>query len=61
MDTRSPTWSEVEHAVKTARSASAPRPKSLSYRLHKNKPGVLKYLWKLLKVECEKGIISKAW
>lgn len=61
MDIRSPTWSEVENRVKWARVASAPGPKGVPYRLYKNPPGVLKYLWKLIKVVWEKGIISKEW
>ena len=61
METRPPTWSEVESTVKRARTASAPGPNGVPYRLYKNTPGVLKYLWKLMKVTWEKGIIPKAW
>ncbi|KAL1263729.1 hypothetical protein QQF64_006468 [Cirrhinus molitorella] len=61
LETRPPTWSEVESTVKRARTASAPGPNGIPYRLYKNAPGVLKYLWKLMKVAWEKGIIPKAW
>ena len=61
METRPPTWSEVESTVKRARTASAPGPNGVPYRLYKNTPGVLKYLWRLMKVAWEKGIIPKAW
>ena len=61
METRPPTWSEVERAVKRTRTASAPGPNGVPYRLYKNTPGVLKYLWKLMKVAWEKGTIPKAW
>ncbi|KAL1277462.1 hypothetical protein QQF64_024135 [Cirrhinus molitorella] len=61
LETRPPTWSEVESTVKRARTASAPGPNGVPYRLYKNAPGVLKYLWKLMKVAWEKGIIPKAW
>ncbi len=61
LDTRPPTWSEVENTVKRARTASAPGPNGVPYRLYKNTPGVLKVLWKLMKVTWEKGIIPKAW
>ncbi len=44
MDTTPPAWSELERAVKQARSASAPRPNGIQYRLYKNTPGVLKCL-----------------
>ncbi|XDV11573.1 hypothetical protein PO909_000474, partial [Leuciscus waleckii] len=61
LEVRPPTWSEVESTVKRARTASAPGPNGVPYRLYKNAPGVLKYLWKLMKVAWEKGIIPKAW
>ena len=61
METRPPTWSEVESTVMRARTASAPGPNGIPYRLYKNTPGVLKYLWRLMKVSWEKGIIPKAW
>ncbi|KAK0148173.1 hypothetical protein N1851_012107 [Merluccius polli] len=38
LDTRPPTWSEVENTVKRARTASAPRPNGVPYRLYKNTP-----------------------
>ncbi len=60
LDTRPPTWSEVENTVKRARTASAPGPNGVPYRLYKNTPGVLKVLWKLMKVTWEKNIIPKA-
>ena len=61
METRPPTWSEVESTVKRARTASAPGPNGVPYRVYKNTPGVLKYLWKLMRVAWEKGMIPKAW
>lgn len=61
MEARPPTWSEVESTVKRARTASAPGPNGFPYRLYKNTPGVLKYLWKLMKVAWDKGIIPKSW
>lgn len=47
MDTRTPTWNEVERTVKSARSASAPGPDGLQFRFYRNTPGVLGYLWKV--------------
>ncbi len=63
LDTRPPTWSEVENTVKRARTASAPGPNGVPYRFYKNILnilGVLKVLWKLMKVTWEKSIIPKA-
>lgn len=61
MDTRPPLWREVEHAVKRARSSSAPGPNGVPYRLYKNAPGVLRFLWRLMRLAWEQGIIPKAW
>ncbi len=52
---------KVENTVKRARTASAPGPNGVPYRLYKNTPGILKVLWKLMKVTWEKSIIPKAW
>ncbi|KAJ7992784.1 hypothetical protein DPEC_G00282290 [Dallia pectoralis] len=55
LDTRPPTWSEVKDTVKRTRTASAPGPNGVPYRLYK------KVLWKLMKVTWGKGIIPRAW
>ena len=61
MDIKPPKWKEVEHAVKRARASSAPGPNGVLYRLYKNAPDVLRFLWKLMRVAWEKGIVPKAW
>lgn len=61
MDTRPPAWSEVGNMVKRARSASARGPNSVPYRVYKNTPSVLRYLWRQIKVAWSKGIIPKSW
>uniref|UniRef100_A0A3B3B355 Reverse transcriptase domain-containing protein n=1 Tax=Oryzias melastigma TaxID=30732 RepID=A0A3B3B355_ORYME len=61
MDIRPPTLSEVEKIVRKARAASAPGPNGIPYRLYKNTPRVLNYLWRLMKVVWQKGEIPKAW
>ncbi|KAL7877269.1 hypothetical protein SRHO_G00039140 [Serrasalmus rhombeus] len=60
MDTSTPTWNEVVNIVKRARMASAPGPNGIPYRLYKNTPGVLKYLWHQMKLPWKKEIIPKA-
>lgn len=60
MDTRPPTWSEIESSVKWARSASAHRPNGVLYSVYKN-TGLLKYLWHQMKVAWKKVIIPKVW
>lgn len=42
LETRPPTWNEVVSTVKRARTASAPGPNGVPYRLYKNAPGFLK-------------------
>lgn len=61
MDTEPPKWSEVTGTVKRARAASAPGPNGILYKLYKNAPGILKYLWKLLRVAWQKEFVPKAW
>ena len=61
MDINPPKWREVEHAVKRARASSAPGPNGVPYRVYKNVLDVLRFLWKLMRVAWEKGIIPKAW
>ncbi|KAL7834877.1 hypothetical protein SRHO_G00291350 [Serrasalmus rhombeus] len=59
MDTSTPTWNEVVNIVKRARTASAPGPNGIPYRLYKNTPGVLKYLWHQMKLAWIKEIIPR--
>lgn len=54
VDTKAPTWSNAESTVKQARSASAPGPNGVPYRLYKNTLCILKHLWKLMKVAWKK-------
>lgn len=41
--------------------ASAPGPNGLPYKLYKNAPGVLRYLWRLMRIVWQKGIIPRVW
>ncbi len=61
METDPPKWKEVENTVRRARSASAPGPNGVPYKLYKNAPDVLCYLWRLMRVVWRKGVIPKAW
>ena len=61
LDTNPPKWKEVQRVVRKARSASAPGPNGVPYRLYKCAPGVLCFLWRLMRVAWKKGIIPKAW
>jgi len=56
-----PKWKEVESTVRRAKSASAPGPNGVPYKLYKNAPDVLHFLWKLMKIVWQKGIIPKSW
>ncbi len=56
-----PKWKEVESTVRRARSASAPGPNGVLYKLYKKAPDVLRYLWRLMRIVWQKGIIPKAW
>lgn len=61
LETGPPKWKEVESTVRRARSASAPGPNGVPYKLYKNAPDVLRYLWRLMRIVWQKGIIPKGW
>ncbi len=56
-----PKWSEVERIVRRARAASSPGPNGVPYRLYKNSPEVLRFLWRMMKVVWQKQAIPNAW
>ncbi|KAJ8361990.1 hypothetical protein AAFF_G00407370 [Aldrovandia affinis] len=53
-DTSPPKLSEVRQVIQRARSASAPGPNGIPYKLYKNCPRVLKLLWTLMRVTWNK-------
>lgn len=61
LDISPPRWSEVDKTVHRARAASAPGPNGVPYRLYKNAPGVLQFLWKLMRVVWKKKEIPTSW
>lgn len=56
-----PNFSEVEDIVQRARSASAPGPDGVPYKLYKNCPSFLKILWKLLRTAWKTQAIPTEW
>ncbi|KAJ8392682.1 hypothetical protein AAFF_G00073560 [Aldrovandia affinis] len=61
LDTGPLKWKELENAVQRARAASAPGPNGVPYKLYKNTPDVLRFLWRLMRVVWQKKIIPKVW
>ncbi|KAL0199484.1 hypothetical protein M9458_008024, partial [Cirrhinus mrigala] len=61
MDISPPRWSEVKRIVQRARAASSPGPNGVPYRVYKNTPDVLRFLWRLMKVVWQKQAIPTAW
>lgn len=61
LDTNPLKWKEVENVVLRARAASAPGPNGLPYKLNKNAPDVLCFLWRLMRMVWRKETIPKAW
>ena len=47
--------------MRKARAASAPGPNGVPYRLYKNSPDILRFLWRQMKVMWTKQTIPKAW
>ncbi|KAK0133620.1 LINE-1 retrotransposable element ORF2 protein [Merluccius polli] len=60
-DAALPKLSEVAEVVRKARAASAPGPNGIPYKLYKYCPGVLKHLWKLLRVAWKNQVIPSEW
>lgn len=52
---------EVRQVIQRARSASAPGPNGIPYKLYKNCPGVLKLLWTLMRITWTKQTIPSEW
>ncbi|XP_069133240.1 uncharacterized protein [Argopecten irradians] len=61
MDIREPTMKGVSEVVKKARTASAPGPNGIPYKVYKKCPKLLHRLWKLMKVVWRKGRIPSCW
>lgn len=60
-DTSPPRWAEVKQVVERARSASAPGPNGVPYKVFKNCPGLLKALWRLMVAAWKTESIPSAW
>ncbi|XP_053391239.1 uncharacterized protein LOC128554051 [Mercenaria mercenaria] len=56
-----PKLQEIKDVIRKARSASAPGPNGIQYRVYKNCPKLLQRLWKLLKVVWRKGQLPDNW
>ncbi|KAK7886737.1 hypothetical protein WMY93_026358 [Mugilogobius chulae] len=60
-DISPPKWNEVLATARHARAASSPGPNGVPYRVYKNAPGVLRVLWKLMRVVWQKEEIPTVW
>ncbi len=60
-DVSPPKFSEVRQVIQRARSASAPGPNGIPYKLYKSCPGVLKLLWPLMRITWTKQTIPSEW
>ena len=60
-DAALPKLSEVAEVVRKARASSAPGPNGIPYKLYKYCPGVLRHLWKLLRVAWKNQVIPSEW
>ena len=61
MDISPPRWREVVEVVRRAKALSAPGPNGVPYRVYKSAPGILKILWRHMRVVWEKQSIPRAW
>ena len=60
-DLREPAWKEIQEVVRAARSASAPGPSGVTYCVYKRCPGLLHYLWKVIRVVWRRGRVADQW
>lgn len=61
MNTRVPSWKEVQTAVKAARNNSSPGPNGVPYLVYKRCPKLLHRLWKILRVIWRRGTVARQW
>lgn len=61
LNTSEPTWKEVQDVVKKAQAASAPGLSGIPYKVYKNCPKLLQWLWKLLWRIWKKGTVPQSW
>ena len=54
-------WKELQEAVRASRTASSPGSSGVSYIVYKCRTGILKFLWKLLRVIWRRGKIPDQW
>jgi len=57
MEVCAPKWREADQAVRKARASSSPGPNGVPYRVYKSASGVLRILWKFIKVAWDKQVI----
>ena len=60
-DVAEPRFAEVERFIMKARSAAAPGPNGVPYKVYKKCEKLRKYLWRLLKVVWRKGEVPASW
>uniref|UniRef100_A0A3B4XDA6 Reverse transcriptase domain-containing protein n=1 Tax=Seriola lalandi dorsalis TaxID=1841481 RepID=A0A3B4XDA6_SERLL len=60
-DISPPKLQEVEVVIKKARSASAPGPNGLPYKLYKNCPQVVRVLWRLMRTAWRNKEVPAEW
>ena len=61
LDVSEPSFGDVKDVVKKARTASAPRPNAIPYKVNKMFPLLLRRLCRFFKVVWRKGDVSSSW
>ena len=56
-----PTLKEVKEVIKSARTASAPGPSGVPYKVFKQCPRLLGRLWKIFRVIWKRGKVPQQW
>ncbi|KAK0141886.1 Transposable element Tcb2 transposase [Merluccius polli] len=61
LNSKEPSWKEVQEVVKAARASSAPGPSGVPYKVYKRCPRLLHRLWKILRVIWRRGKVAQQW
>lgn len=61
LNTKEPTWQEMQDIIQKAKASVAPGPSGIPYKIYKQCPQLLKRLWRILRKIWAKGSVPPSW
>ncbi|KAG1925127.1 hypothetical protein F2P79_025744 [Pimephales promelas] len=61
LNTKEPTWQEMQDIIRKAKASAAPGPSGIPYKVYKHCPQLLKRLWRILRKIWAKGSVPPSW